>query len=92
MAEAQSAKGLAVNHGNAWLLTMHAMSLYNLGQPEKAYTELLEAKKSVAKLSDADWIRSYPGNDPAIASAGLLAFRQTIEKNIELVHKTQPAP
>ncbi len=87
---AQSAKGLAVNPGNAWLLTMHAMSLYNLGKSEKAYEELLEAKKSVEKLTEADWTHSYPGNDPAIAASGLAAFKATIEKNIELVHKALP--
>ncbi len=70
---------------NPWLLTMDAMALYNLGNTKDAYKELLQARAAVATLTDADWSRAYPGNDPAIAGVGLAAFHQTIEDDIALV-------
>jgi tetratricopeptide (TPR) repeat protein len=70
---------------NPWLLTMHAMAVYNLGDNATAHKELLEARSALLGLTESDWIRSYPGNDPAIASAGLASFRKTIEDNIALV-------
>lgn len=70
---------------NPWLLTTDAMSLYNLGDKKTAYEELLKARNAASKLSEADWIHAYPGNDPAVAGKGLSAFRKTIEDDIDLV-------
>jgi tetratricopeptide (TPR) repeat protein len=76
---------------NPWLLTTDAMSLYNLGDSTGAYKELLAARDAAATLTDADWIHSYPGNDPAVAGVGLDAFRKTIDDDIALVEKDDPS-
>jgi tetratricopeptide (TPR) repeat protein len=70
---------------NPWLLTMDAMSLYNLGDTQTAHKELLEARAAAALLTQADWVHAYPGNDPGIAAAGLASFRSAIEENLVLV-------
>lgn len=73
---------------NPWVLTMDAMSLYNLGDKKTAYTELLKARDAVSTLTEADWVHAYPGNDPAVAGKGLAAFRKTIEDDIALVENS----
>jgi len=77
--------GLKYNPYSPWLLVMHAMSAYNLGDSKTAKEELRLARDVAAGLREEDWIRAYPGNDPLIAAEGLASFRQTIEENILLV-------
>lgn len=84
--KAQSEVGLAYNQNNPWLHMMHAMAVYNLGDVDSAYEELLKAKEDATKLVEDDWAKAYPGNDPKIAGRGLSEFKKTIERNIELVH------
>lgn len=86
-AEARSREGLLYNDTNPWLLTMHGMSLFNLGQKEEAQRELTKAKTEALTLTSTDWQKAYPGNDPTIAPEGLAALVKTIETNLELVHK-----
>ncbi len=81
-----TAKTLLTSPDNPWVLMSHAMSVYNLGDSKTALKELLHAKEEVEKLTHAQWSRAYPGNDPAIAPEGLAEFKETVEKNIELVH------
>lgn len=82
----QTAKILIGQPDNPWILMSHAMSVYNLGDTKTALDELLRAKEEAEKLTEAQWSRAYPGNDPAIAPEGLAEFKETIEKNIALVH------
>jgi tetratricopeptide (TPR) repeat protein len=79
--------GLAVNPNSPWLLTMRGMSRYNQGDREGAVVDLGRAKVEASRLEEADWSRAYPGNDPAIASAGLSAMRKAIDDNIERVNR-----
>ncbi|MBY0473377.1 tetratricopeptide repeat protein [Patescibacteria group bacterium] len=85
----RTAKTLLTSPDNPWVLTSHAMSVYNLGDSKTALQDLLHAKEEVEKLTRAQWSRAYPGNDPAVASEGLAEFKKTIEKNIELVHSKE---
>lgn len=87
--EERAAIGLAHNQANPWLLVMHAMALYNLGDAAQALEELSRAKREAAMLTEEEWIRAYPGNDPRIAGKGLAEFKATIEKNLALVHSGQ---
>lgn len=86
-AKDQTALALSYAPQNAWLLMMHAMALYNLGEKERAYQELLKAKEAARLLTEGDWSWAYPGNDPAVASQGLAEFRATIDGNLALVHR-----
>lgn len=86
-AKETAARGLAIVPENPWLLTMHAMSTFNLGEAGAAADELRRAKAHAADLREEDWIRAYPGNDPRIASAGLASLRGAIEENIVRVNR-----
>lgn len=83
----QVAPNLAYNPDNPWLWATHAMSVYNLGDKETARTELLRAQELVNTLTEAEWSRAYPGNDPKIAGKGLAAFKKAIADNLLLVNK-----
>lgn len=85
-AKEQSEIGLENYRENVWLLTTHAMAIYNLGDTDGAYDQLLVARQKASQLTQKDWLIAYPGNDPAIAKKGLEELKKTIDKNIELVH------
>ncbi len=85
-AAVQARLGLVSSPNSPWLLTTHAMSVYNLGDVYTARDELLRAKALAAKLSVRDWIWAYPGNDPRVAAEGLTTFAHAIDADIELVH------
>ncbi len=87
-AKHQAEFGLVHNTANPWLLTTHAMAVYNLGNPMVAAVELAQAREAVANLTVYQWMRAYPGNDPALAQEGLAAFRATIDSDLSLVHST----
>lgn len=78
-------KGLAHSPDNPWLLTMQGVSLINLGEKKKAAEIFPRALAEAQKLTKEDWLRSYPGNDPAEADRGLAEMIQAIEKNLALV-------
>lgn len=85
--EAQATHGLSANEGNAWLLMMRAMARFNLGNREGALEDLYAAKERAKLLTEEDWKRAYPGNDPAVSSLGLAELHATIEKNIKLIER-----
>lgn len=91
-AEELSALSLKRDPFNPWLLMMHAMSAYNLGDVETAKKELQLAKLASEGMTEERWIHAYPGNDPEIAKEGLAEFRKAIEQNIELVGKASSTP
>lgn len=84
-AEEQTALGLINNPENPWLLVSHAMSAYNLGDKKTAEADLIKAQIMAERLTEANWSRAYPGNDPRIAGEGLASFKKAIETNLALV-------
>lgn len=78
-------KGLEFNRGNAWLLTSLGVALLNQNKKEEALAALQGARVSVDLLTEADWQRAYPGNDPAWSQKGLEEMKKTIEFNLGLV-------
>lgn len=84
-------RGLAVSPSSPWLLTMRGMSKFNLHNSQGALDDLMEAQRVAETLSDSDWVRAYPGNDPKIAQMGLASMRAVIANNIELVHRSLAA-
>jgi tetratricopeptide (TPR) repeat protein len=83
---AQADLGLSYNGENPWLVVMRAMSLYNLGDEETALVDLRTAQRKAEMLTEDDWSRAYPGNDPAVAGRGLAAFKEAIRQNLALIH------
>ena len=73
---------------NVWILVMHAMAVYNLGDVATAKRELTLAKHAAQGLEERHWMLAYPGNDPRLASEGLTNFREAIERNLVLVNSS----
>lgn len=87
-AGAASLRGLAIAPQNPWLHMMYGMSRFNSGAESQALSHLYQARGFAKNLTDSDWVRAYPGNDPRIAGKGLQALRATIEDNIEHVNRS----
>lgn len=68
---------------NPWLWNALGLAELNLGDLESARESFTVALKFARKLTAGDWVRAYPGNDPADAESGLTAFREAIEENIQ---------
>lgn len=81
-------QGLEVAPNSPWLLMNAGMASYNLGEFNDALEYLTQAKESAVAVTESDWLRTYPKNDPKIAKMGLEELRKTIESNLELVHTT----
>jgi len=77
-------EGLVLHPSNPWLLTMYGVSLLNVEEREKAHAVFERALKEAQKLTQNDWERAYPGNDPAVAGQGLAEMIEAIKKNLAL--------
>ncbi len=71
---------------NAWLLNNQATALYELGRYEEARAVAEQAVVAIEKLSQEDWLNSYPGNDPKVADLGLATFKQAAAENLVKIH------
>lgn len=77
-------EGLAWAPENPWLLTTAGVALMNLDRYEEAASYLERAYEHALLLTEEDWGRAYPNNDPAIRSESLAFMQETIRKNLEL--------
>jgi tetratricopeptide (TPR) repeat protein len=66
---------------NPWLLNSKATAHFELGQLDAAHEAVVRAETAVAIVTEADWLKAYPGNDPLIAAEGLSQFRQAVSAN-----------
>ncbi len=80
-----TAKGLKYFPQNPWLLNNNAIALYELGEIKEAEAPAEAAAVAAAKLTDADWLHAYPGNDPQVASEGVAQFKAAAAKNIHMI-------
>lgn len=78
-------KGLVFAPANPWLLTIYGASLINLEQKEEARIALEQALNEALKLTEKDWHRAYPGNDPRIAGRGIKEMISAIQFNLGLI-------
>lgn len=67
---------------NAWYSNMYGLALLNTNQREEAHRVFREAEVQSLMLTEADWGRSYPGNDPRSWGQGLQEMREAIAKNV----------
>jgi tetratricopeptide (TPR) repeat protein len=74
--------------GNAWLLATRAIALYEIGDLEEALRIAKIARFASSKITEAQWLTAYPGNDPRIARQGVATHQKSIEENI---HKIEAA-
>jgi tetratricopeptide (TPR) repeat protein len=67
---------------NPWLWNTLGVMELNLKKPEVALSSFLKAQTAAASLTETDWQRAYPGNDPASAREGIETMKSGIVKNI----------
>jgi tetratricopeptide (TPR) repeat protein len=84
-----SAAGLVIHPDNPWLLMNQSLALYNLGLPEEAKKYINRSYNKAMQLTEADWSTTYPGNDPLIASMGLVELLTIVEANRDLINKAE---
>lgn len=74
---------------NPWLWNALGVMEMNTGNIDKAIIALEKAQDFASTLSDADWQRAYPGNNPANARGGSEAMRLSIARNIITAYTTK---
>ena len=67
---------------NPWLWNALGLAELNLKKYSEAELSFSKAATFAEKLTEADWQKSYPGNDPKSAEGGLSSFRAAIENNL----------
>ena len=85
--EITAREGLVFDKSNPWLLISLGASLLNQGKKSEAKKIFESAQATAAALTEKDWNKAYPGNDPRIALKGLEEMKKTIEYNLELSKK-----
>ena len=83
-AEEASRQGLDVAPQNPWLLNSLGVSLLNQGAKAEAREVFLKAQNYVALLTEKEWQKAYPGNDPKLADHGIENIKKIIAANLEL--------
>ena len=78
-------EGLKYFPDNPWLLNSSAIALYEMGKLKEADVQVKKAWTAVQKVKEPEWLRSYPGNDPAIAGQGIATFRKSVQENMHSI-------
>ena len=76
-----------LNPENPWIQNGYGVMLLNVKRYAEAKEALTLAKIASGKMTEENWGKNYPGNDPAVYNQGLSAMKKTIQENIELVDK-----
>lgn len=77
--------GLLYWPDNPWLLNSKATALFERGELEKAHEAVAHAAQAVMHVTEEDWMRAYPGNDPLIAKEGVGAFQKAVLENMHTI-------
>ena len=80
-----TAHGLAVYPNNPWLLNTSAIALYQTGNVALARERVDQASQLLQHITKEDWLMSYPGNDPAVAQAGINSFKKAVATNMAII-------
>ncbi len=73
-------KGLETNPENPWLLNGLSVILSKIGDENEFENVLRKAKLVAENLTEIDWQKAYPGNNPAVAAANLDNFKNNLGK------------
>jgi tetratricopeptide (TPR) repeat protein len=84
-AKVATEEGLKYFPNNAWLLNSNSIARYELGDLKGAQEKAQHAWAQVQKVSEAQWLRSYPGNDPAVAGQGIETFKKAVADNMHSI-------
>lgn len=80
-----AAQGLASHADNPWLLNSLALALFDMGDTKTAYGAIRTADRYATNLTEEDWLRAYPGNDPRVARQGIVAFQEAVAANMHSI-------
>lgn len=80
-----SARGLQFFPDNAWLLSTNSVALAEQGYAGPARAQAEAAVVAAQKVTEEEWLKAYPGNDPRIASDGVAALRSATELNAQML-------
>lgn len=67
---------------NPWLWNALGVMELNSGNPTEAISALTKAQAFATSLTEAEWQKAYPGNDPRSARAGIEAMQASIARNL----------
>jgi len=70
---------------NPWVLNMYGLAMLNTAEPLAANEYFNQALVQARTVSNDEWGKIYPGNNPAYWDAGRAEFVHTIEKNIAII-------
>jgi tetratricopeptide (TPR) repeat protein len=77
--------GLVYWSANPWLLNSKATAHFELGQLTLANEAAERAVIAAAAITETDWLRAYPGNDPLIAPRGVAALKTAVAENMHTI-------
>lgn len=80
-----TAEGLQYFPDNPWLLNSNSIALYEIGNLEDAHKYARLAVAASQKVTKADWLRAYPGNDPKIAAEGIASLQKATSDNMHTI-------
>jgi len=80
-----ASEGLTLFPDNPWLLNSQAIALYEMNAFSAALRSAQKASAAVAVLSEAEWLRAYPGNDPGSAAEGIASFKKAVADNMHTI-------
>jgi len=78
-------RGLANFPNNAWLLNTSAIAHYESGNIALAQERIDAAAIAVENITEAEWLKAYPGNDPKIARVGIDTLRASTQQNMHTI-------
>ena len=81
-ARAVTSSGLQYFPDNAWLLNSYATALFETGDLQGALSVAKRAQVAAGKVTMAEWLQAYPGNDPGVAAQGVAALQNATADNI----------
>lgn len=82
-------RGLAFFPENPWLLNSYAIALHEEGRDREALHIAQQALRAVQNVTEEEWIRAYPGNDPNIARDGIIALQESARVNLRAIRAVQ---
>lgn len=67
---------------NPWLWSGKGLALLNLEMKKESVRSFEKALETSETLSESDWVKAYPGNNPASAPEGLGSFKKALRDNL----------
>ncbi len=68
---------------NPWLWNALGVMELNSGNPTEAVSALTKAQTFAVSLTEVEWQKAYPGNDPSATRAGIEEMQMSIARNLD---------